>query len=69
MADFQNKQDLIWQKFLLWVMHAFFGKISRLESSKLTDLSGLLSFAGFDLDKEKYFHRSMIFSHVYGLKS
>ena len=51
------------------MMHAFFGKMSVLESNKLADLSGLLSFAGFDLEKEKYFHRSMIFSHVYGSKS
>ena len=68
-ADFQNKHNLLWQRLLLWIMHIFFGRISRLESSKLADLGSSLSLAGFVLEQEKCFYRDMIFSHVYGLKS
>lgn len=67
-ADFQNKKNLLWQKLILWVMHVFFGKVSKLESKQLTNFETVLGRAGFDLEKERDFHRSMIFSHVYGLK-
>ncbi|MEQ6121568.1 class I SAM-dependent methyltransferase [Reichenbachiella sp. MALMAid0571] len=68
-TDFQNKQNLFWQRLLLWVMHVFFGKVSRLESSKLTDLSTSLNPAGFVLEKEKLFYKQMIFSQIYCSRS
>jgi len=68
-ADFQNKKNLLWQKLLLWMMHVFFGKVSKLESKQLTNFGDVLGRAGFDLEIERDFHRSMIFSQVYGLKS
>lgn len=68
-ADFQNKKNLLWQKLILWMMHVFFGKVSKLESKHLSNFGAALCSAGFDLEKGRDFHRSMIFSHVYVLKS
>lgn len=67
-SDFQINDSWLskmWQKPLLWLMHAFFRFMSQLQSTELQGIADEIEKHGFKLKKRKFFFGKVIFSSVY----
>lgn len=59
------KQDIVWQKLLLWLMYLFFRVTCNIEAKQLPDWPLKLHESGFQLIKSKSFFYRFIESRLY----
>ena len=70
-SDFQLKNTWstnLWQKPLMTLMHFFFRVFANLNSSNLKHIKKEVALAEFQINREKHYFGSIIFSAVYSYK-
>jgi ubiquinone/menaquinone biosynthesis C-methylase UbiE len=63
-SDFQMTKQLR-HRFLIWLMHRFFGLVSGMESKHLKDLPKHIQESGFLLKEQATAYNGLLFSNVY----
>lgn len=64
-ADFQQKENKLWQKFLLTLMYVFFRLWCSIEATHLEDFEALFKESNYQIQSGKTFYRNFIYSVIY----
>ena len=64
-ADFQQKENKLWQQILLKFMYVFFRLSCNIEATHLEDFDALFKVSNYQISSWKTFYRNFIYSTVY----